>query len=83
MVLPLDKYGCEAIAGMIQTGRPTETLREKLSLKLETHHAIVFQYLLWVEEAQMYTDIRHYDMKDAVMRKVPGGCLALMVSFRR
>ena len=81
MALPLDRYSCEAIGGMIHDGRPTETLREKLSLKLETHHAIVFQYLLWVEEAQMNIDIHHYDLKDAVMTKVPGGCLALRVSF--
>jgi helicase MOV-10 len=79
MVIPLDKYGCEAIAGMIQNGQPSEKLREILSLKLEEHHGLVFRHLLWVEEAQMNIDIRHYDMHNATMQKVPGDHLSLKV----
>jgi helicase MOV-10 len=75
----LNKYRCEAIAGMIQNGRPTEKLTKILSSNLEAHHASIFQHLLWVEESQMNIDIRHYDMQNAIMKTVPEGYLALKV----
>ena len=79
MVLPLDKYACETVAGMIQDGQPATMLSSNLSLDLKANHAAVFQHLLWTEESQMHIDIRHYDMEEAVMKPVPGGYLTLKV----